>query len=116
MSGTLVIWRSAGSAGPKPASNPASSQIPCVKARNILSGTVILKNELYFFGGETAKKEANKLMFSFNLNDKKWKQKPSLNIGRHGTNAAVLNNKIYIASGSGNQGGGPELTSIEIYK
>ena len=80
------------------------------------SGTVILKNELYFFGGETAKKEANKLMFSFNLNDKKWKQKPSLNIGRHGTNAAVLNNKIYIASGSGNQGGGPELTSIEIYK
>ena len=55
-------------------------------------------------------------MFSFNLNDKTWKEKPSLNIGRHGTNAAVLNDKIYIASGSGNQGGGPELTSIEIYK
>jgi N-acetylneuraminic acid mutarotase len=80
------------------------------------SGTVVLDNELYFFGGETAKKEANKLMFSFNLKDKNWKQKPSLNIGRHGTNAAVLENKIYIASGSGNQGGGPELTSIEIYK
>ena len=80
------------------------------------SGTVVLDNELYFFGGETAKKEANKLMFSFNLKDKNWKQKPSLNIGRHGTNAAVLNDKIYIASGSGNQGGGPELTSIEIYK
>ncbi len=30
------------------------------------SGTVVLDNELYFFGGETAKKEANKLMFSFN--------------------------------------------------
>lgn len=80
------------------------------------SGAVILKNELYFFGGETGEKEANKTMFSFNLDDKTWKQKPSLNIGRHGTNATVLDNKIYIASGSGNQGGGPELTSIEVYK
>jgi N-acetylneuraminic acid mutarotase len=80
------------------------------------SGAVVLENELYFLGGETAQKEANKLMFSFNLKDKVWLQKPSLNIGRHGTNATVLDHKIYIASGSGNQGGGPELTSIEIYK
>lgn len=54
-------------------------------------------------------------MFSFNPINKKWTQKPSLNQGRHGTNAIVINDQIYIASGSGNQGGGPELTSIEVY-
>jgi len=76
---------------------------------------VVLDEELYFFGGETEQKEASKTMFSFNLKTKTWTQKPSLNTGRHGTNAVQLKNNIYIASGSGNQGGGPELTSIEIY-
>ncbi|WP_299664913.1 kelch repeat-containing protein [uncultured Polaribacter sp.] len=80
------------------------------------SAAVVLNNELYYFGGETGEKETNKTMFSFNLKDKIWTQKPSLVNGRHGTNGTVLENKIYIASGSGNQGGGPELTSIEVYK
>ena len=79
------------------------------------AGTVVLNNELYFFGGETEQKEANNTMFSFNLKNKTWTEQPSLNKGRHGTNAAVIDTNIYIASGSGNQGGGPELTSIEVY-
>jgi N-acetylneuraminic acid mutarotase len=79
-------------------------------------GAVILKGELYYFGGETGNIETNKTMYSFNINTKTWSQKPSLNTGRHGTNATVLNNKIYIAAGSGKQGGNPELTSIEVYK
>ncbi|WP_282080121.1 Kelch repeat-containing protein [Aquimarina algiphila] len=79
------------------------------------SGTVVLGKKLYFFGGETAAKEASNLMYSFNIDTKEWTKEPSLDKGRHGTNAVVLNNAIYIASGSGNQGGGPELTSIEIY-
>lgn len=54
-------------------------------------------------------------MFSFNLKNKTWIPKPSLKKGRHGTNAVVLKDNIYIASGSANQGGGPELTSIEVY-
>ena len=54
--------------------------------------------------------------FSFNIKNKTWIPKPSLNEGRHGTNAVVLKNNIYIASGSANQGGGPELTSLEVYK
>ena len=80
------------------------------------SGAVVLNNELYYFGGETGNIATNKTMYSFNINTKTWSQKPSLNTGRHGTNATVLNNKIYIAAGSGKQGGNPELTSIEVYK
>ena len=80
------------------------------------SGAVVLNDELYYFGGETGNIATNKTMYSFNINTKTWSQKSSLNTGRHGTNATILNNKIYIAAGSGNQGGSPELTSIEVYK
>lgn len=88
-----------------------------IKLPNPAAGAaaVILHNELYFFGGETKKKAASNKMFCFKPIQKKWIQKSSLKQGRHGTNAVVLNDHIYIASGSGNQGGGPELTSIEVY-
>ncbi|MEO1253875.1 MAG: DUF5060 domain-containing protein, partial [Bacteroidota bacterium] len=33
--------------------------------------------------------------------------------GRHGSGFVVIDNYLYTASGSGNRGGGPELTSIE---
>ena len=35
--------------------------------------------------------------------------------GRHGTQAVAINNSIIIGAGSGNRGGGPELTSFEIF-
>ncbi len=38
-----------------------------------------------------------------------------LNQPRHGTQAIVYDGKIWIAAGSGGQGGGPELTSIEVF-
>jgi len=37
---------------------------------------------------------------------------PSLPVGRHGTQAAALGDKVYIAAGSGNRGGGPELDDL----
>lgn len=80
------------------------------------AGSVVYNNELYYMGGETAAKEANNQVYSLDLNKERWTRRPSLNQGRHGTNAVVLNNKIYIAAGSANQGGGPELTSIEVYE
>ncbi len=78
-------------------------------------GIVVLNDKLFFLGGETEQKEASKEMYSFELGTNTWTKEASLNQGRHGTNAVVLDTSIYIASGSGNQGGGPELTSIEIY-
>ncbi len=43
-----------------------------------------------------------------------WSKLPSLNQGRHGTGAAFLDGKLYVAAGSANRGGGPEISSIEV--
>lgn len=34
--------------------------------------------------------------------------------GRHGTQAVVVGDRVWIAAGSGNRGGGPELDSLEV--
>lgn len=47
-----------------------------------------------------------------------WSKWASLNVGRHGSGLAVdcfCGNQIIIASGAAGQGGGPEITSVEIY-
>ena len=51
----------------------------------------------------------------WNLKLEKWMPIKYLIRGRHGTQAIVYRNKIYIAAGSGNRGGSPELNSIEVY-
>ncbi|MCP5117834.1 MAG: galactose oxidase, partial [bacterium] len=66
-------------------------------------------------GGETAQKPAHAETQRLDAKTGKWTQQAPLNRGRHGTQAAVINNKIYIAAGSGNRGGGPELSSTEVF-
>lgn len=44
-----------------------------------------------------------------------WTLVGRLNEPRHGTQAIVYDGKIWIAAGSGDQGGGPELTSMEVF-
>ena len=46
-----------------------------------------------------------------------WTSLDDLNVGRHGTGLAVncACNQIYIASGAANQGGGPEIRSVETF-
>jgi len=43
-----------------------------------------------------------------------WSQLPSLNQGRHGTGVIYYKGKIYVAAGSANRGGGPELNTMEV--
>ncbi len=43
-----------------------------------------------------------------------WTSVGTLNQPRHGTQAIVYDGKIWVAAGAGDQGGGPELTSIEV--
>lgn len=43
-----------------------------------------------------------------------WSKLPNLNQGRHGTGAAYLDGKIYVAAGSANRGGGPEINMMEV--
>jgi len=35
-------------------------------------------------------------------------------MGRHGTGAALVKDKVYIVAGSKNRGGGPEINTIEV--
>ncbi|MBB6325112.1 N-acetylneuraminic acid mutarotase [Algoriphagus iocasae] len=43
-----------------------------------------------------------------------WSSLPKLNQGRHGTGVVYYKGKIYVAAGSANRGGGPELNNIEV--
>ena len=46
---------------------------------------------------------------------REWRSLGSLNQPRHGTQMFLYQDQLYVAAGSGDQGGGPELTSLETY-
>ena len=76
-------------------------------------GAVFLNGKIYYTGGETAQEKAHHEVQVFSLDTQTWKIAGSLENGRHGTCLTVLGEYLYIASGSENRGGGPELSSIE---
>ncbi len=73
-------------------------------------------NQIYIVGGEsTFTTEAHNEIEIWNLKMERWMPINYLNRGRHGTQAIVYRNNIYIAAGSGNRGGSPELNSLEVF-
>jgi N-acetylneuraminic acid mutarotase len=80
------------------------------------TSAAFLGNHLLIIGGESmAQKEAHTTVEAYNVKNKNWQTFANLNRGRHGSQAIVFKNKIYIVSGSGNRGGKPELDSMEIF-
>lgn len=80
------------------------------------ASVALFKNEIFIIGGESMFiKEAHNEIELWNLKLEKWMPIKYLNRGRHGTQAIVYHNAIYIAAGSGNRGGSPELNSLEVY-
>lgn len=78
--------------------------------------SVVYDGHVLVIGGESDTMEsAHHQVEALDVNSGEWQTWPRLEQGRHGTQAAVHNNTIYIAAGSGNRGGGPELTSLESY-
>lgn len=74
-------------------------------------------NEIIVGGGEsTAHVVAHNEMEAYNVNSKSWTKWPTLNQGRHGTGLVIIDDYVYTASGCGNRGGEPELTSVERLK
>jgi hypothetical protein len=68
-------------------------------------------------GGESmVQEEAHDQVEAYNSKTGQWVSWPSLVEGRHGSGLAVVDNYLYMASGSGGRGGGPELTTIERLK
>lgn len=75
------------------------------------------KNEIVIGGGESLAHEvAHDEVEAYNSETKTWRNWPSLQEGRHGSGFAIVDGYVYTASGSGNRGGGPELTTIERLK
>ena len=91
---------------------PAEDNLPTLRAG---ASAVNFNEELFIIGGESSQKTAHNNVEVFNPEKHKWMRYPSLNRGRHGTQAVVFDNKIFIVAGSGNRGGRPELNSLEIY-
>ena len=81
------------------------------------STTVLLNQHVVVIGGESdAMEAAHHQVEALDVATGQWNTWPRLQQGRHGTQAAVHDEVIYIAAGSGNRGGGPELTSLETYQ
>lgn len=74
------------------------------------ASTAIIGNELLVIGGEDTAATASNLTQALSLSDYNWRLLDSLNEGRHGTQAIVNNQKVYLASGSPVKGGGQLLT------
>ena len=91
-----------------------STTIPTPRAGNT---AITVKDEVYVLGGESAsQKSAHAEVEVLNTKTHSWKLLPQMTSGRHGTSVILYQKQLYIASGCGNRGGNPELTSMERYK
>ncbi len=71
-------------------------------------------NHVFVVGGEShTQVEAHNEIEVFDVATQKWSKAGSLKQGRHGTGVVLIEDTAYIASGCGNRGGTPELTSLE---
>lgn len=91
---------------------PADQNLPTLRAGH---SVVAFGGRILVIGGESSTQvPAHQETEAYNPKTKRWETFMPMTQGRHGTQAVVLNGKVYIVSGSGNRGGGPELTSMEI--
>ncbi len=87
--------------------------LPTPRAGNY---AVKLGNEILVMGGESpAHEHAHPEVEALNIQSHTWRTLSPMVNGRHGTGAILHKGRIYVASGSGNRGGGPELTSMEYF-
>ncbi|WP_159951654.1 Kelch repeat-containing protein [Polaribacter septentrionalilitoris] len=91
---------------------PKEANLPTKRAG---ASSIIKNGQLFVIGGESAaQKMAHNQIEILDLSTNTWQSLIQLKRGRHGTQSILYKNKIYIAAGSGNRGGKPELSSLEI--
>lgn len=95
-------------------SSSSHLNIPTERAGN---SAFAWQNNIIIGGGESGTQiPAHNEIEAFNTETNQWETWPSLLTGRHGSGFVEIDGYLYIASGSGNRGGGPELTSVERLK
>ncbi|MBC3757914.1 ring canal kelch [Hyunsoonleella sp. SJ7] len=78
-------------------------------------GVALFHNELFVMGGEGEQRgPAYKRVEAYNLETDTWSRKADMHYARHGTQAIVSGEGIYIAGGSPKRGGGRQL-NMEVY-
>lgn len=88
--------------------------LPTLRAGNML---LAWGNEIVIAGGESHNQESSHVeLDSFDTVSRTWRRWPDSLQGRHGTGFAVADGYVYVASGSANRGGGPELQTVERLK
>lgn len=89
-------------------------EIPTKRAGN---GVFVWNEHVVVGGGESiAQEKAHDEIEAYNTVTGTWSKLPPMKEGRHGSGYAIVDKYVYTASGSGNRGGGPELTTIERLK
>ncbi len=78
-------------------------------------GLFSIGDNIIYVGGEGTQKQAYNTTQCLDLKSGKWFQLAPLTIGRHGSGAAEIDNKIYMAAGSQYKGGG-NMGSIEVFE
>lgn len=78
-------------------------------------GVALFHNEILVMGGEGEQKgPAYKLVEAYNLKTNSWSRKADMHYPRHGTQAIVCGEGVYIAGGSPVRGGGRQH-NMEVY-
>lgn len=90
---------------------PAAQNIPTQRAG---CTAVALGSKVLIMGGESPQEKSHSETEAFDVRTNTWQKLGPLQTGRHGTQAVVYKNKVFIAAGSANHGGGPELNSMEV--
>lgn len=77
------------------------------------AATVARQGQLVLIGGESSRQvPAHAEVEAWDPAGARWTTLAALPRGRHGTQAAMIDGDLYIAAGSGNRGGGPELDDL----
>jgi len=87
-----------------------------IPTQTAAGGMGVIDKKIYYAGGEAGRAEAFTELQIFDPANETWSKGAPLNRARHGTNALVFDNALWIAVGSGARGGEPELESIERYQ
>ena len=88
-----------------------NSLLPTARAGN---SVIAMNAQLWVVGGESDRKGlAHNEVDIFDILQGKWLIGSPLQRGRHGSGLALINSELWTASGSGKQGGSPELNSVE---
>lgn len=92
---------------------PESANLPTLRAGTT---SVVLNEQLVVMGGESQTQvPAHAEVESYNPSTQTWKALQPMLQGRHGTQAIYHEGKVYIVSGSGDRGGGPELNTLDCW-